>query len=240
MIPTSIDGTDITGATIDGTDVTEITVDGQSVFSGGIPDSGDLHAQYDWSNNSTTTSSVPDLTGNGFDLTGSFTNLTGSINGVQAGEFDGSSDEVSVNFSNQLQPNTIFCVVQFITVSSTNFEGVYGGRNTAGTNQFMSNDSGGYDVFAGTNLSSSTSADTSPHIFSVLFDGTSSIIRQDGTQVASGDAGTRVLDGFVVGKNPFNEFANVYIGEILIYPQDKSSIFSDVEDFLSSKWGISV
>jgi len=33
--PTSIDGTDITGATIDGTDVTEITVDGQTVFTAG-------------------------------------------------------------------------------------------------------------------------------------------------------------------------------------------------------------
>jgi len=32
MIPTSIDGTDITGATIDGQDVEEITVDGQTVF----------------------------------------------------------------------------------------------------------------------------------------------------------------------------------------------------------------
>jgi hypothetical protein len=31
--PTSIDGTDITGATIDGTEVTEITIDGQTVFS---------------------------------------------------------------------------------------------------------------------------------------------------------------------------------------------------------------
>ena len=36
MIPTSIDGTDITGATIDGTDVQEITVDGDVVFSGGF------------------------------------------------------------------------------------------------------------------------------------------------------------------------------------------------------------
>jgi len=35
MIPTSIDGTDITGATIDGQDVQEITVDGQTVFSAG-------------------------------------------------------------------------------------------------------------------------------------------------------------------------------------------------------------
>jgi len=33
--PTSIDGTDITGATIDGTEVTEITVDGQTVFEAG-------------------------------------------------------------------------------------------------------------------------------------------------------------------------------------------------------------
>jgi hypothetical protein len=35
--PTSIDGTDITGATIDGQDVQEITVDGQSVFTAGPP-----------------------------------------------------------------------------------------------------------------------------------------------------------------------------------------------------------
>jgi len=35
MIPTSIDGTDITGATIDGQDVEEITVDGQTVFTAG-------------------------------------------------------------------------------------------------------------------------------------------------------------------------------------------------------------
>ena len=35
--PTSIDGTDITGATIDGTDVQEITVDGDVVFSAGPP-----------------------------------------------------------------------------------------------------------------------------------------------------------------------------------------------------------
>jgi len=37
MIPTSIDGTDITGATIDGQDVTEITVDGDTVFTAGVP-----------------------------------------------------------------------------------------------------------------------------------------------------------------------------------------------------------
>jgi hypothetical protein len=48
MPPTSIDGTDITGATIDGTDVQEITVDGQTVFSAeSVPVAyGDLHAWF--------------------------------------------------------------------------------------------------------------------------------------------------------------------------------------------------
>jgi hypothetical protein len=55
--PTSIDGTDITGATIDGTDVQEITVDGQTVFTAGpliIEDfeSGNLN---NWSTTSTWT-----------------------------------------------------------------------------------------------------------------------------------------------------------------------------------------
>jgi len=66
--PTSIDGTDITGATIDGTDVTEITVDGDVVFSPSLVEDGDflyVHGEggnfrydaitpFDFSNNSTT------------------------------------------------------------------------------------------------------------------------------------------------------------------------------------------
>jgi len=46
MIPTSIDGTDITGATIDGTDVQEITVDGDVVFSGAPPQPTNLPVAY--------------------------------------------------------------------------------------------------------------------------------------------------------------------------------------------------
>jgi len=48
MPPTSIDGTDITGATIDGTDVQEITVDGQTVFqSTVIPNLVDIRLPMD-------------------------------------------------------------------------------------------------------------------------------------------------------------------------------------------------
>ena len=73
MIPTSIDGTDITGATIDGTDVQEITVDGDVVFSANtfIDDfeDGNLNEYSndvsDWQVQSTTT----------FSGTGALTNL---------------------------------------------------------------------------------------------------------------------------------------------------------------------
>jgi hypothetical protein len=52
--PTSIDGTDITGATIDGQDVEEITVDGQTVFGAYNPlvddfEDGDLVPSGNWS-----------------------------------------------------------------------------------------------------------------------------------------------------------------------------------------------
>ena len=50
--PTSIDGTDITGATIDGTDVQEITVDGQTVFSAVQPI--DVYLEDDFNDNKLT------------------------------------------------------------------------------------------------------------------------------------------------------------------------------------------
>jgi len=63
MPPTSIDGTDITGATIDGTDVQEITVDGQTVFTAESPviddfESGNLNAYTNTSNFSVTSNTV--------------------------------------------------------------------------------------------------------------------------------------------------------------------------------------
>jgi hypothetical protein len=75
--PTSIDGTDITGATIDGQDVQEITVDGQTVFTAGPPvtrlytatPSRDVMEQFDLNNR--------------FDLTGATKTAQISNNGVR-------------------------------------------------------------------------------------------------------------------------------------------------------------
>jgi len=102
MIPTSIDGTDITGATIDGTDVTEITVDGQTVFSAaGVVGLSNLVAWYrmegnanDETVNQPTSADTTDYGGtqNG----GSFvsSDVTDVITGTtgQAYEFTGNQD----------------------------------------------------------------------------------------------------------------------------------------------------
>jgi len=79
MIPTSIDGTDITGATIDGTDVTEITIDGQNVFTAG-PQNVFEHFE----------------AGNVNDWTDRFANISitsNAINGSFSGEFTGTSQQ---------------------------------------------------------------------------------------------------------------------------------------------------
>jgi len=96
MPPTSIDGTDITGATIDGTDVTEITVDGQTVFTAGPT----VVPTHHWTLDNADTSGSTCL-----DTVGS---IDGTINGPTTGksgandtyttnesyEFDGSNDTV--------------------------------------------------------------------------------------------------------------------------------------------------
>lgn len=54
--------------------------------------------------------------------------------------------------------------------------------------------------------------------------------------VASGDVGTRDFPGFTAGaRSESSRFNNVDIGEILVYPRDKSAIQSDLESYLSDK-----
>jgi len=238
MIPTSIDGTDITGATIDGTDVTEITVDGQTVFTSGLPDAADLIANYDFSAGSTTTTFVEDQSGNGHDLTGGpFASLSRTINGVQAGEFDGStSQRMDVSFTTIAQPITVFAVVEFDGGSGDH-------RIFDGNSDFMAiqYDGSNIEVFGGGFFIGPDDAQTDD-VVTVLFDGVSSEIRLNGTQIATGDIGSNALDGITVGiqRNDILRAFDGLIGQIVVYDGDKSGIFSDVESFLSSKWGVTI
>jgi len=238
MPPTSIDGTDITGATIDGTDVTEITVDGDTVFTAGLPDEDDLHARYDFSQ-ATGTSTVNDLSGNGHTLTGSYTGPTGSINSKTAGVFDGVDDFLDNTFSSVSQPITMFLVARLNDFATGGEKKMIDGASNA--EMFIGSSIGSdWRVFAGSVMDNGA-ADADDHIFSILFDGSNSELRIDGTSEATGNVGSNSLNGLTIGAyGNVSNFTDMVAGEWLIYPQDKSAIFSNVESFLSGRWGISV
>jgi len=89
--PTSIDGTDITGATIDGTDVTEITVDGQTVFTAAPP--ANLVSRWTFDNADTSGNTAIDVVGNNdATINGATTGVPGDIN--EAYRFSGSNEDV--------------------------------------------------------------------------------------------------------------------------------------------------
>jgi hypothetical protein len=202
-----------------------------------IPDEGDLQARYDASalsaSDGETVDPWPDETGNGNDLTGGTpTYSDSSINGGPVLDFTGQTEH-TVTFSSTLdQPYTIFIVFRW---SSTNS----GGNNQFAwitpTNDVRLQDSGngGGLMYAGSTLRSGT-IDTNYHIYSLLYDGTLSEFRKDGTTVASGDVGASIIETFNPGVDA------VEFGELLIYPTDKSAIYSDVEQYLSNKWGITL
>jgi len=109
--PTSIDGTDITGATIDGTDVTEITVDGDTVFTAGARAPAD--AIHHWPFNEGSGSTVNNILSTE-DITLNNPNWTsGTFEGGTANEFNGTNDEgdATVDISS-LSEFTIFMTVE--------------------------------------------------------------------------------------------------------------------------------
>ena len=212
-----------------------------SASSGGVPDATDLQTRYDLS---VEDGSMPisDQTGNGYDLgNGSYTGVGTTINGLQAGEYDGVDDSTWVTFSEVSQPTTIAMVVQLdATTSGSNlewFDGDSGATHLIRSRTF----NGEFNIYGGNTLNAGVSEDTNPHIFVCLFNGTSSVIRIDGTEAATGDAGSLGLDGVTLGsRGDQSLYAPIRIGEVLVYPQDKSSIFGDIESYLSDKWGVTL
>jgi hypothetical protein len=207
----------------------------------GVPDSEDLLARYDW-REASGTSSVADQSGNGNDLSGTYTGPSASINGNQAGRFDGTDDILDTAFNTRSQPNHIFLVARWTDVSGSDFPRLFDNDNSNKEHSFGL-DEGNTEWFLRSQGSTGSdgSADTNAHIFETLFDGSNSTFVVDGTQRSLGSIGTDGLDGFQLGARADDTlFAEFDIGEVLIYPQDKSTSASEIRNYLSDEWGISV
>jgi hypothetical protein len=116
MPPTSIDGTDITGATIDGTDVTEITVDGQTVFTA---DALPGIYKHDWIMNEGSGTTVSDEIGNS-DLTINGATWISDANktGGTILDFDGNDDFASVSSLDNMTSTTEATFVAWLELDS--------------------------------------------------------------------------------------------------------------------------
>lgn len=204
----------------------------------GIPDSGLLH-NYDWSDESTTTSTVPDLAGTD-DLTGSFTDLNGSINGVTAGSFDGLDDSVDGQFSSTIaEPIEVFVVSRSNDTGSAN-QTVYDGFSNATFAGRRWQDDAYQLFFGGSSLVQGTLT-TNNEIWMTRHD-SPDLIEINGTQVLSGSSGDGPLDGLSVGTNREGNFPlDGVMGQILVYDPSASGYSrSGVYDYLSDKWGITI
>ena len=216
-------------------------VDGEEIDV--IPDSGDLHAQYDATalslSDDDSVETWVDESGNGHDLTSgtSPTYKTDVINGKPVVRFDGVGEFLDVAFSELPQPVTVFMVA---VVRDTGVNDLFDSE-TSTDFKFHTDNDDSYAFFAGgdSNINGSTADINSAEIQTLLADGSDTEFRINGVQDASGNAGGDGLNGLTVGAGKDDDrHAEADIGEIAIYPEDKSGIYDDVEQYLSDKWGV--
>jgi hypothetical protein len=241
MIPTSIDGTDITGATIDGTDVTEITVDGQTVFTASQPwETADLVHDYDAANLSTgALNTFPDQQGNNDAslLTGNPT-VTGTKNGLNYVVYDG-------NDAHRVVTGQSFNSFTLIAVVKSNRIGVNGN-----TGNIIISDANEYypsiinedtDTIRYRTENSFLQGGTPQqwNVITVIKDATNAELRQNGTVIDSGTVANESFDPVTIGAGDTGiNFSDIDLGQALIYNADISSDISTVESALQTRWGI--
>jgi len=239
--PTSIDGTDITGATIDGQDVQEITVDGDTVFTAAPSLPNSAVAQWDASalsgNDGDTINTFTDQIGS-FDLSGNATLQTNGIGGVQSLSFNGSNENFtlsSASWTSLSQPNTTISVVDLQTTNRAYFL-----DDTTGNNRHQHRwDVDEWLFFAGSVL---TGGVATQQLLTVTWDGSNSEFRADGSQVTTGNLGTRTWDSITLGSAAGDvDFWDGLIGEVVVYDAKLSPTeISSEEQRLANKWGITI
>ena len=210
-----------------------------SVGIDAIPDSEELYAHYDWSQED---GSMPiiDLSDNDNDLdSGGYSGVGGDINGVQAGEF---VDDIVFNDDGigESPDYNIFFVCTHKVTDDIQFYIC----NEDGNAQLFVDESGNSDDWAhqGDIFGGDASDSESPSIMGFGFE-SDGWIRQDGEEVAAGSLSPEsYAESIYVGGDPRDGgrffIDDGLLGELLIYPPRTDGQIDDVEEYLSDKWEI--
>ena len=165
--------------------------------------------------------------------TGSPTYVESGINGNPAIAFNG--DGLEVTGLSVTQPNTTYLVFEYRSGAWDDGR-VLSGVSERQLTAWADGSKNKWRTFAGNGLNATS--DIGIQQMTAVFDGSNSIIREDGVETAVGDAGTNNLGGLSVGYDAFSGgiYANVYVSEIVIV--DSGSVDLDFENQLLKKWGI--
>ena len=157
---------------------------------------------------------------------------------------DGTDDFLSRgsgDFPTMSQPWTVIAVVTSVNNLSEEPRPISRADDGDANVQLRINqgDDEGWGVFAGDALDSND--DTVPAIVTIIGDGSSSSVRVNGSEVASGNAGTNNWESLgVFGRDGGSNLLDGDIGEVIPFNVDLAAenALSDEEQRLSDKWGI--
>jgi len=221
----------------------------------GIPDSAII--QFDATQEAfadgDSVSTLTDQLGNN-DITGNATYVTNVQNGNAVYRFDGTDDGFEGAVSTLTQPLTIIAVV----VNAAQIDG----NNNTDREMIVTNDVGGGNSdeaalywegndnhnwrLASNRPSQFSNLDgtdePAPIVLSGVYDSTNSLLRENGSTVATGDTGEFDWGGsLTVGlrNDGISNFLNGDIGEIVFYDSNLNSTdkLSDEEERFANKWG---
>jgi hypothetical protein len=163
-------------------------------------------------------------------------------NGRPAMKWNGTGTDAFLRASgiSEAQANHTFSVIDNSSFGVAS--NVRGAIHDGATRQLFDQNGTGYRILAGVWVDSGTR--TNDHnLFSVLFDGASSVFRKNGSNVFSGsNVGTSsIIDMYLWGQNTGGaglRSAGGEAQEIILYGSDKSADVTDIESNINSYYGV--
>ena len=190
----------------------------------------------------------PDSGPNGYNLTQATSGnrplfRASAIGGRPAVEFDGSNDNMAVAFGTTYsQPNTVFVVVQFVSVPSSADPYPWMDGNASSNRHWMGRSSAGqYAIWAGDPfLNSGVAASTNPVLVRGVYNGASSSIAINSGTAVNGSTGSTGLSGIKLGSRWDNlRQVAVKIAEVVAYNAVLSGTdIGRVESYLRDKYSL--
>lgn len=215
------------------------------LFDSAIPDSAVLWAAADdlSLSDGETVSTWPDQSDSGNDLSalGAPVFRDSRLNGLPTVDYDGTDDGHEVTGPSLSQPNTLIVVGRIFDTTSTNFF-IDGADSTARNGIYGNGNTEAWRAYAGSSIEGGAPRSTDFVILIAVIDGASSILRRNGTQIASGDVGSDDMGGIRLASDAdAATWMNGDIAEVVVCESRLSdSQIQDQEQRLSDKWGISI